>query len=79
MPDRCSSEIRSTHYFHNLTESILQKIQEAGFEVAFEKELVLTKEQAEEFYKEHEDKEYFDSLTNHMSRYACWMWSISHN
>lgn len=51
-------------------ESILQKIQEAGFEVAFEKELVLTKEQAEEFYKEHEDKEYYDSLTNHMSRYT---------
>lgn len=51
-------------------ESILQKIHEAGFEVAFQKELVLSKEQAEEFYKEHEDKEYFDSLTNHMSRYV---------
>lgn len=51
------------------TESILQKIHEAGFEVAFQKELVLTKEQAEEFYKEHKDKEYFESLTNHMSRY----------
>ena len=31
---------------------------------------MLSKEQAEEFYKEHEDKEYFDSLTNHMSRYV---------
>lgn len=60
------------------TESIMQKIHEAGFEVAFEKELVLTKEQAEEFYKEHEDKEYFDSLTNHMSRYACVPLSIPH-
>lgn len=49
-------------------ESILQKIHEAGFEIAFQKELVLTKEQAEEFYSEHRDKEYFDSLTNHMSR-----------
>lgn len=49
-------------------ESIFQKIHEAGFEVAFQKELVLTKEQAEEFYNEHRDKEYFDSLTNHMSR-----------
>ena len=45
--------------------------------MAFEKELALTKEQAEEFYKEHEDKEYYDSLTNHMSRYA-WL-CISHN
>ena len=55
-------------------ESILQKIQEAGFEVAFEKELVLSKEQAEEFYKEHKDKEYYDSLTNHMSRYTMSLW-----
>ena len=46
----------------------MQKIHEAGFEIAFQKELVLTKEQAEEFYSEHRDKEYFDSLTNHMSR-----------
>lgn len=47
--------------------------------MAFEKELVLTKEQAEEFYKEHEDKEYFDSLTNHMSRYQWYMYTEQYN
>lgn len=49
-------------------DAILAKISEAGFEVAFQKELTLTKEQAEEFYKEHEGKDFFDSLTTHMSR-----------
>ena len=49
------------------TDAILQKIQEAGFQIAFKKELTLTKGQAEEFYKEHQDKDFFDSLTTHMS------------
>ena len=37
--------------------------------MAYQKELTLTKEQAEEFYKKHEGKDFFDSLTTHMSRY----------
>lgn len=49
-------------------EEIVKKISEAGFQIAFQKELQLTKEQAEEFYKEHEGKDYFDSLTTHMAR-----------
>lgn len=36
--------------------------------MAYQKELTLTKEQAEEFYKEHEGKDFYDSLTTHMSR-----------
>lgn len=63
--DNCAAQPYSIHF--NL-DTILEKIQEAGFEVAYQKELNLTKEQAEEFYKEHEDKEFFDSLTSHMSR-----------
>ena len=51
-------------------EEIVDKISEAGFQIAFQKELQLTKEQAEEFYKEHEGKDYYDSLTTHMARYA---------
>lgn len=46
----------------------MEKITEAGFEVAFQKELTLTKEQAMEFYKEHEDKDFYDSLTTTMSK-----------
>lgn len=52
-----------------LPDAILEKISEAGFEVAYQKELTLTKEQAAEFYKEHKDKDFYDSLTSHMSRY----------
>lgn len=51
-------------------EEIVEKISEAGFQIAFQKELQLTKEQAEEFYKEHEGKDYYDSLTSHMARYS---------
>ena len=34
------------------------------------KEIQLSKEQAEEFYKEHKDEEYFEELTTNMSRSA---------
>ena len=49
-------------------DAIMEKITEAGFQVAFQKELQLSKEQAEEFYKEHEEKDYYNSLTSHMAR-----------
>ena len=51
------------------TDEMLEKVQEAGFEIAMQKELTLTKEQAAEFYKEHEGKDYFESLCNTMSKY----------
>lgn len=53
---------------HTLTDSIVSKIKEAGFEIALQKELTLSQEQAAEFYKEHEGKDYFESLCAHMSR-----------
>ena len=40
------------------------------------KELILSKEQAAEFYKEHAGKDYFDSLCTHMSRYKGVGWSV---
>ncbi|XP_064647232.1 thioredoxin domain-containing protein 3 homolog isoform X2 [Lineus longissimus] len=51
----------------NHKEEILAKVKEAGFEVALQKEVQLTKEQAEEFYKEHRGEEYFEELTTKMS------------
>ncbi|XP_020893204.1 thioredoxin domain-containing protein 3 homolog isoform X2 [Exaiptasia diaphana] len=47
-------------------ESIINKIQESGFTIAMSKEMQLTKEQAENFYSEHKDTEYFDQLVNNM-------------
>ena len=51
-----------------LSDEILAKITEAGFTIAMQKEIQLSKEQAEEFYKEHEGQEYFEELTNRMSK-----------
>ena len=45
----------------------MAKIEEAGFTIAMSKELTLTKEEVAGFYKEQEEKEYFDSLCTHMS------------
>jgi len=48
-------------------DEIMKTIKEAGFHIAAKKQTELTKEIAAEFYKEHQDKEYFDDLTTHMS------------
>ena len=65
-------------YIFLLIDAIIAKIHEAGFEVAMQKELTLTKEQAIQFYKEHEGKDFFDSLTTHMSRFVYRNDSVNH-
>lgn len=50
------------------TDEILQAIHDAGFQVAIQKEMTLSEEQAREFYKEHEGQDYLQSLINHMTR-----------
>lgn len=50
------------------TDEILQAIHDAGFQVAMQKEMTLTEEQAREFYKEHEGQDYFPSFISHMTR-----------
>ena len=49
---------------------IMKKIKEAGFKISAHKEVTLNKELASMFYKEHEGKEFFDSLTNFMARFS---------
>ncbi|XP_070570053.1 thioredoxin domain-containing protein 3 homolog isoform X12 [Ptychodera flava] len=48
-------------------DAIIDKVQEAGFEIALQKEIQLTEDQAKEFYKEHEGQEYFDGLVANMT------------
>ncbi len=55
-------------YMFSAADDILEKIEEAGFTVAMQKVMQLSKEQAEEFYQEHRGEEYFDDLTTTMSR-----------
>ena len=45
----------------------MDKIKEAGFNIAARKETEMTKEIAEQFYKDHTDKDYFGDLTDHMT------------
>ena len=58
----CSSELTWL-----VSDEIVAKIRESGFKVAMKKEVNLTKEQAEEFYKEHKNQDYFEELTTRMS------------
>lgn len=52
------------------SDEILAKIHESGFQVAMQKEMFLTKGQAESFYKEHEGQPYFEELITRMTRYS---------
>ncbi len=50
-------------------EEIVKKIEEIGFNVSLNKEQQLTKEIACQLYADHKDSEYFEELTDYMSRY----------
>ena len=47
----------------------MDKIKEAGFKVSLSKETTLTKEMAEQLYADHKGKQFFDELTDTMSRF----------
>ena len=51
------------------------QVEESGMEVLKKEEKVLTKEEAAEFYKQHEGSEHFDQLVEFMSRY--WFRSVT--
>ncbi|KAA8588225.1 hypothetical protein FQN60_001419, partial [Etheostoma spectabile] len=54
-------------------EKILDKIRDSGFSVTQLKEMVLSREMAEEFYKEHREKPFFNQLVEFMCRGPCMM------
>ncbi|XP_044275066.1 thioredoxin domain-containing protein 3 [Varanus komodoensis] len=53
--------------FQERRESILKRIEEEGFEIAMQKEINLSEEQARLFYKEHEDQDYFPAILEEMT------------
>ena len=64
-----SLEMRLIYMLCSITaEAILSKVQEAGFTVSLSKETRLTKEMAEQLYHEQKGKEFFNDLTDLMSR-----------
>ena len=48
-------------------DSILKAIEDAGFLIAMQKEVQLTREQAEAFYEQHKEEDYFESLITNMT------------
>ena len=50
---------------------VLRRIQEAGFEIQAMKMLTMSKGEAKGFYAVHEDKPFFDDLTDFMSSGPC--------
>ena len=55
----------------DLIGEVLRRIQEAGFQICALKMLRMTKAEAEGFYAVHEDKPFFDDLTDFMSSGPC--------
>lgn len=51
----------------NITGKINAMIEDAGLKIVAQKMIKLSKEQAQNFYREHEGKSFFDNLVNFMS------------
>lgn len=53
------------------TDTILKEIQDGGFSVAQLKEVLLSRQVAEELYNEQREKPFFNQLLEFMCRFVC--------
>ncbi|XP_044129810.1 thioredoxin domain-containing protein 6 [Bufo gargarizans] len=65
-PERTLALIRP-EVLKDRRDEVLQSIRDAGFSIAMQKEIMLTEQQVEQFYKEHADQEYFPALKQQMT------------
>ncbi|MCK8894149.1 nucleoside-diphosphate kinase [Haemophilus influenzae] len=66
MTERTFSIIKPDAVKRNLIGAILTRFEQNGFKIIASKMVRLTREQAEGFYAEHQDKEFFASLVEYM-------------
>ena len=61
-----------------ISDSIIAKIEQAGFTIAMSKEMMLSREQAETFYEEHKGSDFFETLVTNMTRFVlvCLVWFV---
>ncbi|XP_053090399.1 thioredoxin domain-containing protein 6 isoform X3 [Pangasianodon hypophthalmus] len=76
-PTECTLAVIKPDTSEELREEILGEIRAAGFTISWQKEMVLTREMAEEFYKQHRDKPFFSYLVDYMCRGPCTMLILS--
>ncbi len=67
MQERTLSIIKPDAVERNITGKINAMIEDAGLRIVAQKRIHLTSAQAEEFYREHQEKTFFSSLINFMT------------
>ena len=60
--------IKPDSYGGGKKDEIVTKLKEAGFKIAFEKEMVLSEEKAKQFYAEHAERPFYSDLVGWMTR-----------
>ena len=71
MKERTLSIIKPDGVSRQLSGEVIRRIEEAGLQILAMKMVRMTKSQAQGFYKVHEDKPFYESLTDFMSSGPC--------
>jgi nucleoside-diphosphate kinase len=71
MMERTLSIIKPDGVSRNLIGTVIKRLEEEGLKILAMKMIHMTKEQAKGFYKVHEGKPFFESVTDFMSSGPC--------
>lgn len=71
MKERTLSIIKPDGVSRNLIGEVIQRLEKAGLKIVAMKMIKMTKEQAKGFYKIHEGKPFYESVTDFMSSGSC--------
>ncbi|GAA6088580.1 thioredoxin domain-containing protein 6, partial [Tachysurus ichikawai] len=76
-PKECTLAVIKPDTSEELREEIAGEIRAAGFTISQQKEMFFSRDMAEEFYKQHRDKPFFNQLMDYMCRGPCTMLILS--